>query len=130
MVRWKNRTPEDKERVLREQKEMQLKADTKKNPYALLNVKATENRAGEIYKRFAIPIPCPLHGWVESEKYELVRRKHILTGDELIDILKGNCPDCRKEICRAFPMGDEILLFLLAASQLKKAGRLEDKRGI
>ena len=126
MVRWKNRTPEDKERILKEQRALQTKVN--KPNFNFNIIKETENNVMEIYKRGAIPILCLEHGWVESEKYELGLMKHIFTGNQIIDSIKGNCPKCRKDIVRAFPTGNESLLFPLAIVTLRKQGRLEDKR--
>jgi len=134
MVRWKNRTPEDKERVLREQRDMQLKSEElkeQKNPMAaLFHLKKTEDNANEIYRRGAIPMPCKRHGWVESVKYEIGMMKHILTGNEEMPAIKGKCPSCGEDMVRAFPTGNEGLLFPLACISLKQRGRLEDKRGL
>jgi hypothetical protein len=134
-TKWKNRTPEDQQRILEEQKKMHENGRKQRmksaNPFSLLyKIRMTNEHALEIYNNKAIPIICKNHGWVESEKYILGKMKHILTGDHLIDAVMGKCPHCGEDIVRAFPPKgtDEIMLFALCLTFLIENGRMTDNR--
>lgn len=84
-TKWKNRTPEDKQRILDEQKKM---GEKKKPKWHQEN----DDKAMAIYRSNAFPIRCMQHGWVEPWDYEIRDGKDPL-GQKRVFIV-GVCPDC------------------------------------
>jgi hypothetical protein len=129
MVRWKNRTPEDKERILKEQKQiMENKRISNMTPFGRLE--STKGEYFKIYERGGLPIACMKDGYVESEKYEIGNFKDPFSGIMMSNMVKGKCPICHQDILRLFPpLGSlETFLFAKIVNDLKCKGRMDDNR--
>lgn len=128
--RWNKRSQAEKERLHEEKQAQERARESKKNGrhYAELEENMDSHRAVTVYNAGDIPIPCPDHGWVGSDKYLVVKEPDLLGRRNLF--IYGNCRKCGKRTKRAFPIpvSQEALLFHAAMLRLVREGRVVDRR--
>ena len=126
MVKWKNRTKEDQERILKEQ---QQQKENKKRRFTHPLTRLDDNEALEIYKDGKIPIACPdCKKWTWCEKYVIKDGEPPMIGSPII---MGKCHHCGRLVRRIWTaMGTmtEAMLMGPAMYTLQRKGLLEDLR--
>lgn len=125
MAKWKNRTSEEKTRILKDQRRIREEADRSKVRGTPMVLKDAE--AVGIYERKEIPLPCLDCGWQGSDRYRVYKGEVL---GARVEFVEGTCRGCKKVVRRVFPnpLGSEGVMFVLVAGMLKKGGRLRDER--
>jgi predicted Fe-S protein YdhL (DUF1289 family) len=126
VVKWKNRSPEEKLKILNDQQKLRDGVERKKvigTPGIL-----KDSEALVVYKAKEIPLPCLDCGWKGSDKYRVYKGQDPLGGR--CEFVEGACRGCKRIVRRAFPnpLGNEGMVFVLVATELKRSGRLSDER--
>lgn len=121
--RWAKRSQEEKERILREQRERAQEAHVR-NSYD-----GSNERCLEIYEERELPLLCMMHGWVPSDQYVIVTETNPMVGVPM-PFIKGVCPHCKRPVSRVLnPMADMGMMDMAVIAMLRMAGRLKDNRG-
>ena len=122
MSRWSRRTDEEKEEILRKQRELRNKS---KKRYG------KDDTVTNIYADHEIPIMCPKclrHSG--SDNYEVLIKDFKPLGIKNVPIITGICRKCKRPIERAIPnaFSGEIMSFVAICVELERKGRLKDLR--
>ena len=120
MVKWKNRSPEDQKRILREQEEIRKGKKPKLEEFSFFK------KQREIAEKLEIPLWChKCNGPTYSEKYILIDHP-----DQNWPIVIGHCVKCGDEARTALVPNSPMDMFNKGAiiHKLIHEGRLTDKR--
>jgi hypothetical protein len=122
MSRWSRKTDEEKEEILRKQREQRDKSK---------KYQSKGDTVVSIYADHEIPIMCPkCLRYSGSDNYEIVIKDFKPLGIKKVTTISGICRKCKRPIERIIPpaFSEETIVFVAICVELERKGRLKDLR--